>query len=344
MRVKNDEANQLGLFPPQSQPETEMVVPLVTKRSVTPKRIAWFDPALLSDHPLNAQLFGRERLSNVEDLVLAIGSGYDAGRAIKCVQQPDGNLTIIDGHRRKRAAEIVNCQVAVIIESFKSEADEIEEMILSNLVKNRSYNRCGVGTAVRLIQLVNPRQVKRGRRTKKNQDHEASISKGDEKGDAKASLGIEKNDPVEAEGTEGRRAYYAHLLGISEKTFRLVDYVLRHGNDDERRELDVGPRKLRAIYNAVRARITGEEEGNGRDPRVVARAARAALRATTRLFSLMDTGDCTEEVELSFKRLAQLAKSEVAGAKPEGSTTAYVLKLYRNLFKQALRGTGVAKK
>ena len=107
MRVKNEEANQLGLFPSQSQPETGRVGPLETKRSVTPKRIAWLDPALLSDHPLNVQLFGRERLSNVEDLVLAIGSGYDAGRAIKCVQRPDGGLTVIDGHRRKRAAEMV---------------------------------------------------------------------------------------------------------------------------------------------------------------------------------------------------------------------------------------------
>src|SRR5205085_12436634 len=129
---------------------------------------------------------------------------------------------------------------------------------------------------VRLIQLVNLRNVKRGRRAKKNQAHEASISKRGEKADAKATHIIGKTDLVELEGVESRRAYYAGLLRISEKTFRLVDYVLRHGNDHERRELDVGPRKLRAIYNAVRARVTGEEEGNGLDPRVVARTARAA--------------------------------------------------------------------
>src|SRR2546423_6463017 len=159
MRVNNDEANQPGLFSSQPQPEAKIVTPLPAKGAVTPKKIAWLNPSVLSDHPLNSQLFGQERLSKVEYLVLALSSGYDAGRAIKCGQRPDGGLAIIDGHRRKRVAEIVNCLVAVVVESFESEVDEVEEMVFSNLVKNRSYNRCGIGTAVKLIQLVNPRHV-----------------------------------------------------------------------------------------------------------------------------------------------------------------------------------------
>lgn len=340
MRVKSDRGNQLGLFSPASQPEAEIVIPLPIKRSVTPKKITWVDPRLLSDHPLNAQLFGHERLSNVEDLVVALSSGYDAGRAIKCVQRSDGSLMIIDGHRRKRAAETVNCLAAVIIQSFESEAEELEEMVLSNLVKNRSYNRLGIGTAVRLIQMVKPRHVKRGRPAKKTQAQEATISKT---ADAKASPDIETPGPDELEEIGSRRAYYAGLLGISEKKFRLVDYVLAHGTDEEKRELDVGPRTLSAIHKAVRARVTGEIEENGDDPRVVVRAARSALRAAMSLFSLIGIEGCSEEIEVDIKSLTQMAKSELTGAKPKGSTTARVLKLYRRLLTQNLSGTKVAK-
>ena len=339
MGIKNDGADQLGLFSSSSLPEAVKVVSLPTKDLVTPKKTVWVNPSLLSDHPLNTQLFGDARLTNVEDLASALSSGYDSSRAIKCVQRPNGGLTIIDGHRRKRAAEIVNCQVAVVIQSFQSESDEIEEMILSNIVRNRSYSRCGIGTAVKLIQMVKPRQVRRGRRAGKNQAPEANISKKGEKSGAEVTHTIDQTD----QGVESRRAYYAALLGISEKKFRLVDYVLQHGMDDERRELDVGPRTLAAIHKAVRARVTGEEEGNDQDPRIVVRAAREALRAAISLFSLIGAEGCTEEIELGIKSLTQLAKSETAGAKPEGTTTAYVLKLYRKLLTQTLRGTKIIK-
>src|SRR5205085_4994367 len=166
---------------------------------------------------------------------------------------------------------------------------------------------CRIGTAVRLIQMIKPRQVKRGRRAQKNQAPKASVSKKGEKSDAEATHTIERTDPAELNRNESRRAYYAGLIGISEKRFRLVDYVLHHGTEDERRELDAGPRTLAAIHKAVRARVTGEVEGNGQDPRVVVRAAREALRAAISLFFLVGAEGCTEEIELGIKSLMQLA-------------------------------------
>lgn len=341
-QTKDESANQLALFVSPPQPEAEVVIPSTRKRSINSNTIRWVDAGLLADHPLNIKLFGQERLANVDDLVLAMGSGYDAGRAIKCVQRQDGSLTIIDGHRRKRAAEVLNCQAAVIVQSVESEADELEEMILSNLVRNRSYNTCGIGTAVRLIQMVKPRNVKRGR-PPKNQAQRASVSKQGESVNVKAAHPITGIDQVKSDGIESRRAYYASLLGISEKKFRLVDYVLAHGNSDEKRELDFGPRKLNAIYKAVRARVTGEEADNGQDARVIARTARGALRAAISLLSLLGAEGCSEEIERGIKGLAPLAKSEAAGAKPKGATAAYAMKLYRKLLNISLRGTKLAK-
>jgi hypothetical protein len=340
--MKKGSVEQLGLFSSQAQPEAKEAASFSVRRSVNLKAIEWVAPSLLSDHPLNVKLFGGERLLNVDDLVLAMSSGYDISRAIKCVRRPDGRLIIIDGHRRKRAAEIIHCRVPVIVQHLESEADELEEMIMSNLVRNRSYKTCGLGTAVRLIQMVKPRNVKRGRPPKKNQAPKARISKPSKRVGAKIIQTTDAANRGELGGIETRRAYYASLLGISEKRFRLVVYILEYGSDGEKREVDFGPRKLNVIYKAVRARITGEDEKNGQNPRVVARTARAALRATTSLFSLLGTEPSIEEIELGMNSLASLAKAEFAGAKPKGATAAYVLELYRKLLTQNLEGTEIA--
>src|SRR5947209_11275782 len=49
MSVKNNQADQLGLFSPQSLPEAERVVLSPTKAAATPKKIVWVNPASLSE-------------------------------------------------------------------------------------------------------------------------------------------------------------------------------------------------------------------------------------------------------------------------------------------------------
>lgn len=159
MRVKDrpskERGKQLGLFSENARTVVKEEVSKV-KRAAKPKPVVWVDPQLLLDHPLNAEYFGPERLIDIDDLVTSIGSGYDPDRPIKAVKREDCGLVIIDGHRRKRAALILNCKVPITIQSLENASEELQEMVLCNLVRNRSYQSCGIGRAVRLIQLINP--------------------------------------------------------------------------------------------------------------------------------------------------------------------------------------------
>ena len=331
--------NQLALFSSQTQSEPK-VGSLRIGRESKHRSIVWVSPELLVDHYLNNELFGAERSSDIDELAISMRAGYDVHRPIKAVKRADGTVVIIDGHRRKRAAIAIKIKVPVIVQSFKSETEEREEMILCNLVRNRSYKSFGIGTAVRLIQLLQPSSVKRGRPSKKNMAPRASISNN-----ASRSKSIEQADYQEAdEGQEDvnsgltRRAYYARLLGIKEKTFRMADYVLRNGTDDEKRELDTGPRKLTAVYNGVLSRRIGEKRVAD-DPREIARAARVALRATKSLFVILNKLDqnSEEEIETDLKLLARLAKNEIAGTVSRNSTATRACELLRELLASGLR-------
>ncbi|HEX8069224.1 MAG TPA: hypothetical protein VF546_04670 [Pyrinomonadaceae bacterium] len=64
----------------------------------------------------------------------------------------------------------------------------------------------------------------------------------------------------------------------------MVDYVLRHGTEEECRRLDAGSPAPTVIYRTVHTRVTGEDHAPGRNPKEFVRMARAAARAAFELF------------------------------------------------------------
>lgn len=137
-----------------------------------------------------------------------------------------------------------------------------------------------------------------------------------------------------ADAGDSRRAYYARLLGISEKRFRTVDYVLRHGTEEEKRELDFGPRTPAQLHKEVRARASGIEAQSIVGTSRIAQTAQTALRANKKFFTLIgrfDKGE-SEGLESSIESITAVARNEAKGTVPEGSTIRHSLNVFRKLF------------
>lgn len=268
--------------------------------------VTWVAPNLLEDHPSNVELFGESRLHTLDDLLMSLETGFDPNRPIKAIHRPDGKAVMIDGHRRQRAAlQLGQERVPVLFSSFADDKEERLEMLTANLVRNRKYRSVGVGTAVRLVQELRPRDVRRGRPSKENVAHGARIS------------------------AEGRREYYARLLGISAKKFRMVDYVLRHGTKEERGELDTGPRSTSALYAAVHARKEGTDLTPTVSPGELARMARDAARAAAQLLVAAGEGAAikTADLEAAVDSLLNHARLETGGEVDPGTTASEGVKL-----------------
>lgn len=279
--------------------------------------VEWLSPAELSDHPANVELFSEQRLAEVSDLTLSLTTGFDEQRPIKAVQRADGSFVIIDGHRRRRAAlHLKMDSVPVMLATFDNDDErERAEMITANLVRNHNYRTVGLGTSVRLIQMLHPRVVKRGRPGKKSGPPEASI-------------------------TETRREYYARLLGVSVKRYRMAQYVLTHGTKEERHELDYGPRSTTELYLAVHARQEGAEPARALSPVEVARLARDAARVVARLTFAAGDARLSEgtDLEAGVESLFNLARRESRQATAAGTTARGAVQLLRGLLTKPKRG------
>ena len=278
------------------------------KKSSTGTKILWLDPKILEDHPANIELFGENRLNDVDDLIMSLETGFDENRPIKAVRRGDGSSVIIDGHRRQRAAiQLAQNPVPVIYAAFADEMEERLEMLTANLVRNRKYRSVGLGTAVDLVQLLHPREVRRGRPPKENQAPGAAIS------------------------SDTKRDYYAGLLGISVKKFRMADYILRHGTKEEKLELDMGPRSTTAIYRDVHARVKGEDLTPMVDPKELARMAGGAVRAVVQLLKATDESVPfkSAEIEADIESLLNRARLETGGEVESGTTANEAIRLLR---------------
>jgi hypothetical protein len=126
--------------------------------------VHWINPESLVENPLSCELFGEKRLVNLGDLLKSLELGFDPSRPVSVVLRNERELVVIDGHPRKRAAmRLGMTAVPVVVISPDGAAAEREEMIRSNLVRNRKHSTVPIGTAVKLIQEIKPRDVKRGR-------------------------------------------------------------------------------------------------------------------------------------------------------------------------------------
>ncbi len=262
-------------------------------------KVTWINPHHLEDHPSNTELFGQQRLLDIEDLVVSLQMGFDLNRPIKVMRRANGAIVMIDGHRRQRTALKLGLkQVPVIYAAFSDEHEERVEMITANLVRNRKYRSVGVGTAVDLIQLLHPREVKRGRPGKENEVQQTRIN------------------------AEPKRDYYAQLLDISVNKFRMADYVLRNGTKEEKMELDTGPRSTTAIYKAVHARVTGDDLTPTMTPSELVKLAQAAARNTARLMAAAgETVSLRADlIEAEIDSLANQARLEAGDEVPSGTT------------------------
>ena len=291
---------------PKDRQEDAKAAP--TRRPSAKQEVAWIDPNLLRDHPSNVELFGEHRLCVVDDLTVSLETGFDQNRPIKAVRRADGSAVIIDGHRRQRAAlELGQERVPVLFSSFADEREECLEMLTANLVRNRKYRSVGLGTAVRLVQYLRPREVKRGRPRKEIKAQGARIS------------------------PETRREYYARLLGVSAKKFRMADYVLKHGTKEEKAELDTGPRSTSALYAAVHARKERADLTPTVSPGELARMARDAARAAAQLLGAAGVRASVKagELEAAVDSLLNYARLETGGEVDPGTTASEGVKLLR---------------
>lgn len=294
------------------KPETPREVS--SRKTSAKQEVTWIDPKLLRDHPANVELFGEHRLCAIDDLTLSMETGFDENRPIKAVRRSDRSVVMIDGHRRQRAAvELAIERVPVLFSTFNDEKEERLEMLTANLVRNRKYSSVGLGTAVHLIQTLRPREIKRGRPRKENQAPGARIS------------------------AEEKREYYARLLGISPKKFRMADYVLRHGTKEEKLELDTGPRSTSAIYREVHARVTGADMTPTVSPLEMARMARDAARAAA--FLLRAVGEVgplkTNDLEANIDSLLNQGRLEMGGKIDSGTTVSEAVNLLRAVLGQS---------
>jgi hypothetical protein len=283
------------------------------------QEVMWVDPNLLDDHPSNVELFGEQRLHALDDLIISLDTGFDPNRPIKAVRRPDGSAVMIDGHRRRRAAlELGQERVPVLFSSFPDESEERLEMLTANLVRNRKYRSVGLGTAVRLVQLLRPREVKRGRPRKEIKARGARIS------------------------PETRREYYARLLGISVKKFRMAEYVLKHGTKEEKDDLDRGSRSTSAVYAAVHARKEGADLTPTVSPGELARMARDAARAAARLLVAAHEGTAVKagELEAAVDSLLNYARLETGGEVDPGTTASEGVKLLLTVLGKAEAAPG----
>ena len=258
-------------------------------------------------------LFGENRLHDVKDLIISLETGFDQNRPIKAVRRKGGRVVMIDGHRRQRAALRLELEhVPVIYSSFSDEGEERLEMLTANLVRNRKYRSVGLGTAVHLIQTLRPHEIKRGRPRKENKAQGARIS------------------------SETKREYYARLLGISVKRFRMADYVLKHGTKEEKMELDTGPRSTSVIYSTVHARVTKANLTPTVTPIELAKMARDAARAASQLLSA--AGEKVpinyDELEANIDSLLNQARLEAGGEADVGTTACGAVKLLRAVLDQ----------
>jgi hypothetical protein len=272
-----------------------------------PQHIIWVPPTQLEAHPANIKLFGEQRLVEFTDLKLSLKTGFDPNRPIKIILR-EGRQIIIDGHRRQLAALFMGLRlIPVSLCHFNSEEEEVVEMITANLVRNHSHRSVGDATAVRLICQLRPRKVKRGRPSKKIQDH-----MGQDFG-------------------KSRREYYAALLLMSESKFRKLEYVLRHGTIEEQLDIDTKRRSVTAVYNKVHARGRGEDLSEVDDPLKLSRMARTAARTITVFLAAagenleMTSAEVEEEVDVLINRARQEVGSVVVG----GATVATALSLLR---------------
>jgi hypothetical protein len=233
----------------QSNNETNRQASLVSSLPfdyTSSKKITMADPKLLLDHPANVGLFGLQRLIEIADLVVSIQRGFDQSHPIKVKKLENGALEMIDGHRRQRAAlELDLPLVPIELASFDSDEEERREMIEANLVRNHKFRSVGQCTAVRLIEQLQPRDVKRGRPPKKNQVETTEITE----------VNGEPSEDSNADGDRERRKFYADLLGMKIHRFRIVDYINRHGTPEEQNEVDLKLRTPAAVYKVVHARV-----------------------------------------------------------------------------------------
>jgi hypothetical protein len=297
---------------PKDMQEVAKTVPV--RKTAAKQEIVWIDPKLLQDHPANVELFGENRLCIIDDLTISLEIGFDQNRPIKAIRRPDGSTVMLDGHRRQRAAlELGHERVPVLFASFSDDKEERLEMLTANLVRNRKYRSVGLGTAVRLIQTIRPREIKRGRPSKENKARGTGIS------------------------PEDKREYYARLLGISAKKFRMADYVLRHGTKEEKLELDTGPRSTSAIYGAVHARVTKADLTPAVTPNELAKMARDAARAAAYLLGTagLEVPFKTNELEANIDSLLNYARLEAGAEADSGTTALEEIKLLRAVLGQA---------
>ncbi|MDT4896723.1 MAG: hypothetical protein QOH25_1800 [Acidobacteriota bacterium] len=133
---------------------------------------------------------------------------------------------------------------------------------------------------------------------------------------------------------DSKRKYYAGLLNISTKRFRYADYVLRHGNDEEKRELDTGPRSLTTIYEAVHARVNNLAESSALAPGEICSLTRNAARSAVRVIAESGIQPHTNEasVEEELDALTKQARQESAGVLPRGTTLENALELLVQIF------------
>lgn len=275
--------------------------------------VVWMNPNRLVENSQNRELFGGDRLQNVEDLLESIGDfGFDPARSISAVAGENENYTIVDGHRRRRAAVRLGLPaVPVLICKIEGEDQLRREMILANIVRNKRFSNIGMATSVRLIRELMPRSVKRGRPSKAEIKFRREPNFRDEK---------KTNDPNEK--------HFAKLLEISPKMFKTLNYVVRKGTTEEIRDVDNGTHRPTTIQNLIRARLKKvESEENAAPPsssvklmQIVACARRCA-RQIERFLTLVESCSFTQrEVDAKLKQLNALAAQEAAGKASGGAT------------------------